>query len=291
MKGMKLGFKGTNIEPYWDQIKRIIHESDLVLEVLDARLIELSRNEDVERLIKEENRPFIFVLNKTDLANKEDMTKSVEELKKIAPVVYVSSNDKKSIKILLFNIKKLFKQYGKRAPTIKKKYDPVPKYREAKAEIVVGILGYPNVGKSSIINSLCHKKKVKVSKKAGTTHGIHWINLDDSIKLLDSPGVIPLKKDDEIRYGLIGAKDYERLKDPDIVADAIIKYAVKKNKHNFMKYYDLELVDIDINDPNTYEIILKIAEKKHYLLKGNVPDENRAITEIIRDWQQGRLRL
>lgn len=290
----KLGFKGTNIEPYWDSIKRIIHESDLIIEVLDSRLIDLSRNEEVERLIKESNRPFIFVMNKTDLADLKELKEKAEELKNIAPVVYVSNKDKKSFKILLFIIKKIFKEYGKRAPTLRKKGDPKTKFREAKADVVVGILGYPNVGKSSIINALCHKKKVKVSKKSGTTHGIHWIKLDEEIKLIDSPGVFPLQKDtdvDEIRYGLIGAKDNERLKNPDIVADAIIKYAIKKNISKFKKFYDINLEDIDINNPETYEIILMIAKKKCFLLKGGVYDENRAISLIIRDWQEGRLRL
>ena len=52
------------------------------------------------------------------------------------------------------------------------------------ADIVVGILGYPNVGKSSIINGLAHKKKAKVSKKAGTTHGMHWVRISDDIKII-----------------------------------------------------------------------------------------------------------
>lgn len=295
----KLGFKGTNIEPYWELIKRIIHESDIVLEILDARLIELSRNEEVEKLIKEQNRPFIFVINKADLANIKELKENVTALNEIAPAIYVSAKNRKSIKILLYNIKKLFKEHGKRPITIKKKGDPKIKYREAKADIVIGVLGYPNVGKSSIINSLCHKKKVQVSKKAGTTHGIHWIKLDDEIKLIDSPGVIPLKnpnnsqglETDEIRYGLIGAKDNERLKNPDLVADAIIKYAIKKNKRSFEKFYNLDLAEEDINNLNTYELILKIAEKKHFLLKGGVPDENRAVAMIVRDWQEGKLRV
>ncbi|MEM0465671.1 MAG: GTPase [Candidatus Pacearchaeota archaeon] len=288
----KLGFKGTNIEPYWNLIKRIIHESDIVLEILDARLIDLSRNEEVEKIIQEKKRPFIFVVNKFDLVNKKDVIEKINELKKVAPVIYVSKNNRKSIHILLHTIKKIFKKYGKRYPAVKEKEESKKRFREAKADIVVGVLGYPNVGKSSIINSLCHKRKVTVSKKAGTTHGIHWIRLDDKIKLIDSPGVIPLKKEDEIRYGLIGAKDIETLKNPDLVADAIIKYAIQKNKKSFEKFYKIKIDDFmkcDIID--TRELILKIAKNRNFLLKGAIPDENRAISLIIRDWQQGRLRL
>ena len=90
--------------------------------------------------------------------------------------------------------------------------------------------------KSSIINSLAHKKKAKVGKKPGTTHGIHWISIGDNMKLIDSPGVIPLTRDDEIRYGLIGARDNDKLKNPEIVSNAIIKLLLKKNKFHSYSY-------------------------------------------------------
>ena len=67
------GQQGAGREPHWDLVKRIITESDLVLEILDARLVELSRNEEVEKLIEEIGRPVIFVANKSDLANREDV--------------------------------------------------------------------------------------------------------------------------------------------------------------------------------------------------------------------------
>ena len=215
-----MAFKGQpkeHHEAYWEVIKRIIQESDLVLEVLDSRLVELSRNEEVERLINEVGRPMIFVINKTDLVSKEKLQKQVKELRKKGEVVFISTKIKGSSKNLFYAIKKTFKKYGKREIFERGKFDPKPKYREAMGKIVVGILGYPNVGKSSIINALAHKKKTKVSKKSGTTHGIHWINATPEIRLVDSPGVIPLEKSDEVRYGLIGAKDTEALKNPELV--------------------------------------------------------------------------
>jgi ribosome biogenesis GTPase A len=280
------------MEPYWDLVKRIIKESDLVLEVLDARLVELSRNEEVERLIREIGRPVIFVINKTDLVSREYLQKQVEELKKIGDVAFISTKQRGSTKILLYKIKKTFQKYGKREETVKKFGAPKTKLREAKANIVVGVLGYPNVGKSSIINRLSFKKKTKVGKKAGTTHGIHWITASKDIKLIDSPGVIPLSKDDEIRYGLIGARDSSMLRNPEIVADALIKLFLIKHKKAFTEYYKLELEDIDKADEGyTEEIIIKIGKKRNFLLKGGKIDENRASIMIVRDWQEGRLRL
>lgn len=272
------------MEAYWDLIARIIKESDLVMEVLDARLIELSRNEEVESLVKEIDRPLLFVVNKSDLVSKGSLKKQVSELKKIGEVVFVSAKRPKDVRVLLYAIKKIFKKYGKRETTFRKFGDPKIKTREAKGDVVVGILGYPNVGKSSIINALSHKKKMKVSRKAGTTHGIHWVKATKEIKLIDSPGVIPLKKDDEVRYALIGAKT-EKINDPSVVANALIKLFFSSSPKNFDKFYEVSINE-DVDD-----VIQQIGEKKNYLAKGGVVDENRVCSEIIRDWQSGKLRL
>jgi len=278
--------KSTHHESYWAVIRRIIQESDLVLEILDARLVELSRNEEVEAIIKEIDRPMIFVINKSDLVSKESLKKQVETLKEKGDVIFISAKSPKTSKVLMHAIKKTFKKHGKRPIQERGQYDPKPIYREAKAEVVVGVLGYPNVGKSSIINALAHKKKVKVSKKSGTTHGIHWIKATDEIKLIDSPGVIPLKKDDEVRYGLIGAKDTERLKDHELVVHAIINLFLKNNKEALEEFYKIKL---ETKEP--LNITEQIARKKAYLLKGNRIDEHRVNMEIIRNWQQGKLKL
>ena len=155
------------MEAYWDVIRRIVKESDLVLEILDARLVELSRNDKVEEIIKEIGRPFIFVVNKSDLVSKKGLKNQVEKLRKMGEVVFVSAKDRRSMRILYSAIKKVFKEHGKREQTVRKVGDPKLKYREAKGDIVVGVLGYPNSGKSSLINALAHKTKVKVSKKSG----------------------------------------------------------------------------------------------------------------------------
>ena len=301
-------------EPYWDLVKRIITESDIVLEVLDARLVELSRNEEVENLIKGVGRPVIFVINKSDLMDKKKLKTVVEELKKNGEVVFLSAKEKGSWRMLLTRIKKVFAKYGKRKKIERGKFDPKQKYREAIGEIVVGVLGYPNVGKSAIINQLAHKKKVQVSKKAGTTHGIHWVRASDDIKLIDSPGVIPLKKEDEIRYALIGARNADRLKEPDVVADAVINMFWELNKVGLAKFYDIDFEGVEEFEEevekevigedgkvkiikekkirvDSYEILERVASRKRYLVKGGNNDINRTAVLVIRNWQQGKLRL
>ncbi len=280
----------TNHESYWELIKRIVIESDLVLEILDARLVELSRNKEVEKIINEIRRPIIFVINKSDLVSKEKLKEQVNKLRNEVSdkgdVVFISAKSPRDTKILLYVIKKVFKRFGKRETEIRKTGDPKLVYREAKADIVVGVLGYPNVGKSSIINALSHRKKMKVSKKPGTTHGIHWIKATNEIKLIDSPGVIPLKDEDEIRYGLIGAKDNERLRNPALVAHAVIKLFAKAGKKNFEEFYGVSIYDKDVED-----IVREIGFKRRFLIKGGLVDENRTCAMLVKDWQEGRLRL
>src|SRR3989338_11620094 len=131
------------MEPYWDLIKRIIVESDLVLEILDARLIEISRNKEIEKLVEEIGRPLLFVVNKSDLVNMNILKKQIQDLKNEGDVVFVSAKKPKDVKVLLYAIKKLFKRYGKREKIIRIIGSEKVKTREAKADIVVGILGYP----------------------------------------------------------------------------------------------------------------------------------------------------
>lgn len=189
---------------------------------------------------------------------------------------------------MISKIKQVFEIHGKREFEKRFADKPTPEYREAKGDIVVGVLGYPNVGKSSIINALAHRKKVKVSKKAGTTHGIHWIKASDKIKLIDSPGVIPLKEEDNMRYGLIGARDTESLRDSETVADSIIKLFMKDNKKAFCDFYGIEIK----KEAEDYDsIINQLGKKKSFLIKGGRIDENRTAVMIVKDWQQGRLRL
>src|SRR3989344_3159304 len=133
------------MEPYLNLIERIIKESDIVLEVLDARLIELSRNSEVENLIKEIGRPVIFVVNKSDLASKDKIKKQISELKEEGEVVFINARKRDSSRILFTAIKKIFKEHGKREIYLRGEFDPKPIYREAQGRIVVGVVGYPNV--------------------------------------------------------------------------------------------------------------------------------------------------
>jgi ribosome biogenesis GTPase A len=276
------------MEPYWDQIKEIVRESDIVLEILDARSIELSRNEQLEKIIKEHEKPRIFVVNKVDLVSKEELEKNIALLKLDVndEVVYTSNKNKKSIRNLLGRIRTVFNKFGK-----SNKYaDPIlaKPYRPAKADVIIGVVGYPNVGKSSIINALAFKKKVKVSSKAGTTHGIHWVSLGENVKLIDTPGVIPLEYVDESNLAFIASRNPEKLKDPEVSAAKVIEKFIRENKINVLEeFYKIKIEEKE----NSYAMMEEIAKKKGLIRRGAEADTMRFAINILRDWQRGKLNI
>jgi ribosome biogenesis GTPase A len=283
--------QNTNIMPYWKLINQIIRECDVVLEVVDARFIEKSHNKEIEKLIKEKARPSILVVNKTDLVSKRDLEMSIDKLKESGKknVAYITQKRKSTIKNLLAKIEKVFEEHGKHEKPIFNKFTPKQSrgHREAKADIIVGVVGYPNVGKSSLINALSFKKKAKVTPVAGTTHGTQWISAGERIKFIDTPGVIPLKYMSQTDLGLIGARGIDKIKDKEIVAGKILEMFLERNKHALEKYYDIKIQ----GDTNAYEFIEQLGTVRGHLKKGGVVDENRTSDMIIRDWQQGRLKL
>ncbi len=253
--------KDTNIKPYWRVIKEIVERSTIIIEVLDARMPKISRNEEIEKIIKEYNKELIFLLNKADLVTQKDAYKKQNKLKKIAPTFIVSGKTRKGIKEL--------REYL----TIKSKQLP---------DTRIGFLGYPNTGKSSIINAIAYKRKAKVSAQAGTTHGAQWINAGKNLSVIDSPGVIPVKKNDEIRLALIGSRNPEKLREKELVAYKIL--SLFEDKEQLEVLYKIE---IKSEDPE--EILEQIGRKKGFIKKGNQIDEVRTSEQIIRDWQKGNL--
>ena len=251
-------------EKYPDQVMQILDTSDVIIQVLDARFPEETRNKPIEDIVKKKRKKLIFVLNKSDLVDKEKY-KVPNEIK---PFVFVSSKNREGSRALRELIKQQIKSRNE-------------KFNRSQ----VGIIGYPNTGKSSLINFLIGKASAKTAYEAGFTKGIQKLRLTKEILLMDTPGVIPKEKYSHTEHNKlshhvkVGARNYDKVKDPEfIVADLVKEYS-----NEIGAYYNLDFKQ----DPEV--LIEQLGRKRNFLSKGGIVDEDRTARSILRDWQEGKI--
>ncbi len=241
-------------------VNKIIDECDVILLVLDARDPEMTRNRELENKIKSKGKKLIYVLNKSDLVPKEIL----EKWKNVfgENTVFISAKRRLGTKILRDMIKKSLREMNK---------------KEGK----VGIVGYPNVGKSSIINALTGKRKALTGSIAGLTKGEQWVRLTKNIKLMDTPGVLEMKDEDDLVIS--GALRLEKVENPIPPALKILKRIDNFDKSIVREYFNIDYKEID------EETLKKIGEKRGYLTKGGEVDLVRTARTIIKEYQDGKL--
>jgi hypothetical protein len=255
------------ISDFWKILDNVIYQSDVLLEVADARMPDLTRNKKLENIIQRKRKTFILVLNKSDLITKK-MRDDFLKNSRLRKVVFVSCKKRADIialKKMIFNLSRNKPHWDK---------------------IRVGVVGYPNTGKSSIINSLTGRSAAKTSPIAGLTRGIQWVRGKSNLMFLDSPGVIPLYEKDEAEQALMSAIDPDKLQDPGMAAMMIIQLFLDNNRKNLEKFYGVK-----VETDDTLEILLEIGKKRNFLWKGGKIDERRTALTIIKDWQRGNLLL
>lgn len=263
-----IGVFYMSMRNFWKIVEAVIEESDVVVEVLDARMPELTRNKKAENLVKTSENPLILVINKADLISSKKVKEYRRMFDKIAPCVFVSIKNRHGITFL------------------KKKIFEIAKKRSRKDLISVGVIGYPNTGKSSLINALAGRKKAKVGAKPGWTRKVQWISGGPGIRLIDTPGVIPLTEEDEVKKALMCVLDPSKITDPEAVARKIVEMFFDKNKRSFENFYKIKIGDKGFND-----IIEEIGKVRKMLKKGGKIDERRVYLMLINDWQKGKLLL
>lgn len=251
---------------------KVIEVSDIIMQVLDARFFSEMRNKEIEEIIKKEKKQIIYVLNKADLVEKENIKKS--KLEEIKPYVFTSCSKRSGIKELRDKIKQISKSV-KKSPD--NKYD----------RIQVGIIGYPNTGKSSLINILIGKMSAGVGSEAGYTRGMQKIRLTKEILLLDSPGVIPSndysqhEQEKIIKHQKVGGKSFSQIKDP----ETLIVTLVKDYPKQIDKYYKIN------SKGDSETLIEELGKKKGFLKKGGEVNYDKTSREIIKDFQEGRIKI
>lgn len=249
-------FKG-----FLKHVNNIITESDIIFEILDARYPEETRNYNLERKIRKLGKKLILIINKADLVEKEVLEKQKEELIKKTKlrIIFVSAKKKEGINLIRKEIGMAKKQQT----------------------LTVGIIGYPNTGKSTLINSITGtgKGKVATSKKAGLTRGLQRIKISEGIYLLDSPGIIPQKEESDLF--LVNSKNINQIKDIEATAFRIIKELGIEKITNYFKIK---------NVTDEEELLIEIAKKQNLLKKGGKPDSQKAARYLLEKYHRTEIK-
>ncbi|RJV73985.1 ribosome biogenesis GTPase YlqF [Coprococcus sp. AF27-8] len=258
--------------------KRMMQENikliDLVIELVDARIPVSSRNPDIDELGK--NKARLILLNKSDLAEEKQNDAWAEYFKeKGFSVVKVNSKRGGGIKSI----------QGVIQEACKEKIERDRKRGILNRPVRAMVVGIPNVGKSTFINALAGKACAKTGNKPGVTKGKQWIRLNKNVELLDTPGILWPKFEDQtvgLRLAFIGSIKDEILNTEELAME-MIAFLTEKYPGVLEEKYSIEISE------DSYECLRRIAESRHCLVKGNELDTNKAAILLIDDFRSGKL--
>ncbi len=247
---------------------------DVVIELLDARAPLASKNPDIDTLAKNKFR--LIILNKADLADKKLISKwkSFYEEQGIK-AIELNSRNNNGFKQITPIIKEVCKE------KIERDRKRGIKNRPLRAMIV----GIPNVGKSTFINSFAKKACTKVGNKPGVTKGKQWIRLNKEVELLDTPGILWPKFEDESigrKLAILGSIKDELLNATEL-SMKLIDYVKTEYMGLLADRYEIE------EDREVLDILMEIADKRQCIKKGGEPDLDKAAAIVIDDFRSGKL--
>ena len=264
------------------QIEEDLKIIDVVIELLDARIPISSRNPDIKRLTQ--NKKKIILLNKCDLADENINSKWLSKLSKEAPTILTDSNSGKGIEKVSKAIENIMaEEVAKQAAR-----------GRINKTIRVMILGIPNVGKSSFINRIAKKSSTEVGNKPGVTRAKQWIRIGKNQELLDTPGVLwPKFQNNEIALNLAftGTIKDDILERTEIAYE-LLKLLYSKYKTNLQERYkitDEELLEIENKMNPIYELMQIIARKRGAIVSGGNTDDEKVSRIIIDDFRNCKL--
>lgn len=255
------------------KLKEQLSLVDAVIEVIDARIPLSSSYDNISGLLN--GKPRFLLVNKSDLVDKNELKPFIEYLKnknntEVIPTVAKNNNDinliiKQAIELAEPKIQSLIAKGLLRRP----------------ARIMV--VGMPNVGKSSIINKLTRSSKTKTGAKAGVTRQQQWVRINPQLELLDTPGIIPMKQEDQQRAQKLAFVNSvsENAYSNEIVAQELLDLLDNKQAKILREYYKLP-EDKELNIDN-------IAIERNWLLTGGSTDRERTSVYILRDFREGKI--
>ena len=260
---------------------------DVVIELLDGRIPISSRNPDIAEITKNKDR--IIVLNKSDLSDNKENEKWIKHFKENGLIaIECDSNNGRGINEVLRAIEKIkekeMQEFALKGRTGRK--------------IRAMILGIPNVGKSSFINRVSKTNRLEVGNKPGVTKKKQWIRLNDKIELLDTPGVLWPKFDNEkvaLNLAYTGSIKDEILPQTEI-AYQLLKYLLENYKGSISERYKLstDYIDKVLNQNqaenfNIYEIMQEIGKKRGAIVSGGQVDDEKVARIILDDFRSGKI--
>lgn len=257
-----------------DELERDIKNIDAVLYVLDARAYLSCLNPKIDEIVK--NKIIIYVINKTDLVD-ENKQKEIEmhfkSLQKNA--ICISATEKSAQKLIILRLKAALKEKFDNA----QRKGVVPIFK-------VMVIGTPNTGKSSLINSLCGQKKTNTGDKAGVTKSKQWVRINDNFALLDTPGTLwPNMNDDNVKQNLafIGGIKKDVLEESELGYQFFLK--LLKGYKNIVKDR-YKVTDFNKEPIEIYDEVLK---KMGAIMRGGEVDYEKGGKKILEDFRSGRL--
>ncbi|XP_068426239.1 nucleolar GTP-binding protein 2 [Clinocottus analis] len=259
-------FKKGQSKRIWGELYKVIDSSDVIIQVLDARDPIGTRSKSIENYMKKEKswKHLIFVLNKCDLIPSWVTKRWVAVLSQEYPTLAFHASLTNSFgKGALIQ---LLRQFGK--------------LHTDKKQISVGFIGYPNVGKSSVINTLRSKKVCNVAPLAGETKVWQYITLMRRIFLIDCPGVVYPSEDSESDIVLKGVVQVEKIKNPEEHIGAVLERA---KPEYIQKTYRIP------SWTSAEDFLEKMAFRTGKLMKGGEPDITAVSKMVLNDWQRGRI--
>jgi len=253
------------------QLKEQLKLIDVVIEVLDARIPISSTYSDIKKLLGD--KPRFLLLNKSDLVDPNEIKEWVAYLREQTGCKVLLSDGKNS-----FNFNKIIDT----AITLAE-----PKIQSLMAKGLlrrparVMVCGMPNVGKSSIINRLTRSSKTKTGAKAGVTRQQQWVRINPKLELLDTPGIIPTKQDDQgaaAKLAMVSSVS-ENAYSPEFVAKELLELLNNKYPELTKEFYKVE------NDLS----LESIATARNWIKSGAEPDIERTARYILRDFRDGSI--
>lgn len=275
---------------FYKEFKKVVELSDVVIQVLDARDPIGCRCPQLEELVMTsgKNKKIVLLLNKIDLIPKDIVEKWLKYLRSEFPTVaFKASTQTQRQKLAQSKVPTsmassdlLQSSSCIGAGTLLKLLGNYCRSANIKTTITVGIVGFPNVGKSSVINSLKRSKACSVGSTPGVTKNMQEVQLDHHVRLLDCPGIVMATGSSDTQTILRNAVKVETLEDPIQPVEAILS---RCNKEQVMRKYCVG----DYSD--AVEFLTLFAKRLGKLKKGGVPDQLAAAKALLQDWNNGKI--